>query len=108
MTLNISINSSKPANTYCVMGSLGVDSFYIDLTTSSDEYKTIVSDFISLFGANITIEISNYDIDVYFEANIIIPGDSTLDVTSVNYVELTTEQQHKIDMFVNLVTTNLI
>lgn len=103
MELNITINSSLPADTYCLMGFLGSDNFYTDLKTSSEETKTVVSNLINLFGSNINVNISGYDITSYFEVNIIIPEETYLDIINVDYNSLSDSDKNIVDQFVNLI-----
>ena len=103
MDLNVSINSSVPANTHCLMGSLGNNNIYNDLNNSSIEDKNIVNDFINLFGANIGITIKNFNIDLFFDIIVIIPQESFLDLVFYDYNDLSNEDKLVVNKFVDLV-----
>lgn len=86
------------------MGFVGSDNFYTDLKTSSEETKTIVSNLINLSGPNINVNISDYDINSYFEVNIIIPEETYLDIINVDYNSLDDKDKNVVDQFVNLIS----
>ena len=73
MTLNCSVSSAAPATTNVVMGYVGVNSYYIDMTNTSQANVKIVDDFVSLIGKHVIVDILDYNINNTFEANIIIP-----------------------------------
>jgi hypothetical protein len=107
MDLNLSVNSSYPTTTNCIMGSVGNENIYIDLTTSSVEVKTIVDNLINLFGPNISIIISNYNIDNFFDVSIVIPDESQFNIKNLDYDNLNYNEKIVIDEFVNLVLNSI-
>jgi hypothetical protein len=107
MDLNISVNSSYPANTYCLMGSVGNNNLYVDLTLSDEETKSIVNNVIEFFGPNIGITVSNYDITNFFDVSIVIPEETYLNNVTLDYNNLNNNEKLIIDQFVGLVLSSV-
>lgn len=105
MTLNCSVSSSSPATTNVVMGFVGNNNFYLDLTTASASDKKIVNDFIGVIGTHLSVNILDYDGSYYFEANIVVPEETDLEEITIEFPSLTTTKKNKVDAFVNLMVS---
>lgn len=107
MTLYNSISSSLPANTYIVMGTVGSISYYIDLSVETELNKQIVSDFIDAVGKHACVNIENYSIVDIFEANIVIPEDTDVEVSIIDYSSLPLNNQNIITTFVDYIVSKI-
>jgi hypothetical protein len=103
MTLNCSVSSSAPATTNVVMGYVGVNLYHINLAETSQDNVKIINDFISVIGKHSIVDILDYNIDTQFEANIVIPGDADLEITTMEYPSLSAANKKKVDNFVSLI-----
>jgi hypothetical protein len=103
MTLNCSVSSASPATTNVVMGYVGNNNIYLDLDSSPSEDKEIVNDFIEVIGNHLNVNILDYDGSDYFEANIIIPGETDTEEIFIEYFSFSEEEKIKVNQFVNLI-----
>jgi hypothetical protein len=107
MTLYNSISSSLPANTYVVMGSVGSVSYYVDLSLETKLNQQIVSDFINVVGKHGCVNIENYSIVDIFEANIVIPNETDVEVLTIDYSSLPLNNQNIITTFVDYIVSKI-
>ena len=107
MTLNCSVSSAAPATTNVVMGYVGVNSYYIDMTNTSQANVKIVDDFVSLIGKHVVVDILDYNINNTFEANIIIPEEADLEEITMEYLTLTAPHKATVTAFVDLVLASI-
>lgn len=105
MTLNCSVSSSAPATTNVVMAYVNSNNVYLDLSTASTEDVKTVNDFVSVIGNHITVNILDYNGPDYFEANIIVPGETDAEEISIEYSSLTTAKKTKVTKFVDLISS---
>ena len=105
MTLNCSVSSSAPATTSALMGYYDNKNYYLDLTTATVEQNQIVTDFLSVTGAHVSVEIDDVPGSVAFEGTIIIPGEADLDLVTINYINLTQSEKDKVNAYVALVAS---
>lgn len=103
MTLNCSVSSSAPATTNVVMGYVGQNSYYLDLSTASAEDVKVVTNFLQVSGKHINVDVENYNIDSTFEANIIVPEECTLETITIDFESLNQSNKDAINGFVNLI-----
>lgn len=106
MTLNCSVSSSAPATTNVVMGFVGTSNIYLDLDTASVADKKIVNDFIEVIGNHLTVNVLNYNGLDYFEANIVVPGETDLESIDIEYSTLSDSDKNKVEEFINLLKLN--
>ena len=103
MTLNCSVASAAPATTNVIMGYYGINNYYLDLTTASDEDKKIVNDFLTVIGEHLTVNLLNAPISVDVDTNIIIPGVADLESIDLDYETLTPAKKTKTDLYISLI-----
>ena len=108
MTLNCSVSSSAPVNTYVAMGYYDNKNYYLDLTTASDEQKNTVTEFLSVIGKHITVNVENVPGNIMFEGTIIIPEDADLDIVTVDYINLTQSEKNKVNSYVSLIASLVV
>jgi hypothetical protein len=103
MILNCSVSSAAPATTNVIMGYYGINNYYLDLTTTSTEDKKIVTDFLSVIGKHIYVDILNVPISDYVDTTVIIPEAADLESTEIDYNTLTVDKKTKIDLYISLI-----
>lgn len=104
MNLNISINSSLPADTNVIMGFVGDTNLYFEISEFNIEQQNIINNFITLVGKHITIRIINYDINDYFETNIVLPNnDCDVNIVEIDYLSLDSNGRLVVDGYVNMI-----
>ena len=105
MTLNCSVSSSAPATTNVVMAYVNSNNVYLDLSTASTKDIKVVNDFVGVIGNHITVNVLGYDGSDYFEANIIVPGETDIEEISIEYSSLTAAKKTKVTKFVDLISS---
>jgi len=103
MTLNCSVSSAAPATTNVIMGYYGINSYYLDLTTASTEDKKIVTDFLTVIGKHITVNLLNAPTSSVIETTVIIPGVADLESIEMDYETLTAAKKTKVDVYISLI-----
>jgi len=103
MTLNCSVSSAAPATTNVIMGYYDINSYYLDLTTASTEDKKIVTDFLTVIGKHITVNLLNAPISDTVETTVIIPGVADLESIEIDYETLTAAKKTKVDVYISLI-----
>ncbi len=108
MTLYCSVSSAAPAETHVTMGYYDEKNFYLDLTTATTAQKKIVTDFLAVIGKHITVQVDNAPGNVMFENTIVIPGETDLDIVTVDYINITQSEKTKVDAYIALVASLVV
>jgi hypothetical protein len=97
----VTMGNSFPATTKAVFGNVDFKSFYLDLNEATTQQKAICSDFLNIVGGHFSINIinSNYNFD---DCNYVLENGIDEEITEVDYSQLTTQDQNKINLFANL------
>jgi hypothetical protein len=105
MILNLSVNSSLPEITNVIMGFVNDVDFYMDIDSTDQNNKDIISNMINLTGKHVVIEIINFDGIDSFESNIVIPDDQCdIEITSLDFNNLSIEEKGIVTSYVNMIT----
>ena len=108
MTLYCSVSSSAPATTNVIMGYYDNKNYYLDLTAATVEQNQIITDFLSVTGMHVSIEIDDVPGSVIFEGTIIIPEEADLDLVTINYINLTQSEKNKVNSYVSLIASLVV
>ena len=103
MTLYCSVSSAAPATTNVVMGHLNNVNYYLDLETASAADKKVVTDFLTVIGKHVNVDMLDYPEEGQLEATIIIPGEADLEEITIEFTSLTAAKKTKVDKFVALI-----
>jgi hypothetical protein len=103
MTLYCSVSSAAPATTNVVMGYINNVNYYLDLDNASAADKKVVTDFLTVIGKHVNVDILDYPEEGQLEAAIIIPGAADLEEITTEYTLLTAAKKTKVDNFVALI-----
>lgn len=103
MTLYCSVSSAAPATTNVVMGCVNNTTYYLDLDTASAADKKVVTDFLTVIGKHVNVDLLDYPEEIQLETDIIIPGEADLEEITIEYTSLTAAKKTKVNNFVALI-----
>jgi hypothetical protein len=106
MELYCSVSSSLPANTKAILGCYKSVNYTLDLSDTTPENLTIVTNFVNTIGKHISVSLLNYPGDDQFDTSIILDDqDIDLEIVTIDYGSLDSTEKNSVNAYVALVDT---